>query len=225
MNTTLKSLAACAAAVLALASCETYRVEAPEVTAVADVDGNYICLAYDASAKPVSLFDITITNTAANEPDRVWVTLVDYGYAKQRFVEKFGAEAFTKALATPDAIRFDARYDSATGTLTATSVKAEDTSTCRNLKQEKGYYTCAYMYKEFGMSSYTVSFSAKVTKDGVDTATGYKSDKIEITSYSRSNDSMSLTYASASGMKNTGWGDDMKEYADFIDNNYVAKKK
>ena len=220
MNRIFKSFAICAAAAFAFASCETYKVEEPDMTAVSDVDGEYVAFAYDGTSDPASLLCITITNTTNNEPDRVWVTLTDYGYAAELWMDAFGSSYYYYGMYYPDAIRFDAKYDAATGTITATGATAEDTRTCKNLVYEQGYYTYGYMMLSWygiAMSSYKVNFTAKVTKDGVDTATGYKADKIEVTSYSRTNSSTNLTYSSMSGMKNTGWAEDMAEYGDYID--------
>ena len=59
----------------------------------------------------------------------------------------------------------------------------------------------------------------KVTKNGVDTKTGYKTDAIEF-GYTRTNPDGSTVSYTVKGMKNTGWEEDMKDYSDFIDANF-----
>lgn len=47
MNKILKMLFAGALVAMGCASCETYDVDDPDMTAVADLDGQWICFAYD----------------------------------------------------------------------------------------------------------------------------------------------------------------------------------
>lgn len=83
MNKILKMLFAGALVAMGCASCETYDVDDPDMTAVADLDGQWICFAYESSAPdtPVTVFDILVTNTTNNAADAMWMTIADCDYS------------------------------------------------------------------------------------------------------------------------------------------------
>ena len=62
-----------------LVSCETYKVEDPEQTAVGDFDGRWICFAYDKAdqTNPVGLYIVEIFNTTFNDSDKFWMSVAD----------------------------------------------------------------------------------------------------------------------------------------------------
>lgn len=62
---------------------KTYDVDDPDMTAVADLDGQWICFAYESSAPdtPVTVFDILVTNTTDNAADAMWMTIADCDYS------------------------------------------------------------------------------------------------------------------------------------------------
>ena len=47
MNKIIKSLALMSAAVFSVISCETYKVDEPEMTAISKIDGKYVTFAYE----------------------------------------------------------------------------------------------------------------------------------------------------------------------------------
>ena len=204
-----------ATAVFAFASCETYKVAEPDMTAVCNVDGSYVCFAYanESSAEPVALLYTVITNTTSNEDNRVWITVVDYDRSCNYF--RSIGKASRNGLQYPSATRFPASYDAGTNSFSATNVAAEWPATAYSPLVEQYYYT---LEKQFKPCNYKVSCSGKVVVNGVNTKTGYKTDGISF-NYTRDNgDGTTDTYY-VSGMKNTGWGEDVADYAEYIDNN------
>ncbi|OUN76894.1 hypothetical protein B5G09_07955 [Alistipes sp. An54] len=192
-------------------SCETYEVEEPEMTAVADFDGQWICFAYEASdlQTPVTVFDILVTNTTYNESNAMWMTISDCDYritGDPRYL---------------DALQFKLTCNPADLSFSGSAVEASQPRTCHNIYVAQGYYTAGYM-GFVDVDGYTVTVTGgKVVKDGVDTKTGYKADAIEF-NYSRTNpDGLTEQYV-VKGMKNTGWNEDMQDYSDFIDNNFSS---
>lgn len=157
-------------------TCETYDVDDPDMTAVADLDGQWICFAYESSAPntPVTVFDILVTNTTDNAADAMWMTIADCDYS---------------ASGTPyylDALRFKLTCDNDALTFSCTSTEAEQPRTCHNIYRGQGYYTAGYVGAVVSQG-YTVTVTGgKVTKNGVDTKTGYKADAIEF-DYTRTN--------------------------------------
>lgn len=203
-----------ATAVFALASCETYKVAEPDMTAVCKADGQYVCFAYasETSTEPVALLYTVITNTTSNESNRVWITVVDYDRSCNYFTSI--GKASKNGLVYPSAARFPASYDASTNSFSATNIAAEWPATAYSPYQEQYYYT---LERQYNPCNYTVSCSGKVVVDGVNTKTGYKTDGIYFT-YTRNNgDGTTDTYY-VSGMKNTGWGEDTADYAEYIDN-------
>lgn len=191
-------------------SCETYEVEEPEMTAVADFDGQWICFAYEAGdlQTPVTVFDITVTNTTYNESNAMWMTIVDCDYQ------------YSGSMLYLDALQFKLTCNPADLSFSCSGVEASQPMLCHNIYLGQGYYTAGnrgYVPED----GYTVTVTGgKVVKDGVDTKTGYKADAIEF-NYSRTNPSDGTTKQYVvKGMKNTGWNEDMQDYSDFIDNNF-----
>ncbi|MGN0189976.1 MAG: lipid-binding protein [Candidatus Cryptobacteroides sp.] len=195
----------CVAGILSLVSCETYKVKDPDMTAVSDFDGRWVCFAYDKSDldNPAGLYVIEITNTTFNDADKFWMTVTDCDPVYGRWYYL-------------DALRFKTECDGNSLTFNASEAEAEQPRTCYNIYLEQSYYT----YGTAGISpvsGYKVTVSnGKVTKDGVDTATGYKADAIEF-DYKRTDPSGTVTEYHFSGMKNTGWSDDMVEFNEYLD--------
>ena len=78
MNKIIKSLALMSAAVFSVISCETYKVDDPEMTAISKIDGKYVTFAYEnGSTQPSTVFAVLITNTTFNDSDKAWVTITD----------------------------------------------------------------------------------------------------------------------------------------------------
>ena len=196
----------------AFAACETYHVDDPDMTAIAGMDGKYAAFAFeDNGTDTTTIFGIQITNTTKNESDRAWVTITDMD------THLTGSDNYL------DAIRFEVSVDMATRTFSAKNVKATEPNTCWNPYREGWYgsgnrYTYAYQNKVF--KDYTVSLEGKVTPDGVNTKTGYKTDAIEFTYTRMWPDNTSKTYT-VRGMRKTGWAEDMTDYENFANDNLL----
>jgi hypothetical protein len=187
-----------------LAGCETYKVDDPELTAVADFDGKWICFAYEASAPatPVTVFYLLVTNTTDGASDAVWMTVTDcdpYVTGDPTYL---------------DALRF--KMDCNTGTLafSCSGIAAEQPRTCPNPYLGQGYYTAGYR-NIVPATGYKVTVDGKVTKNGVDTHSGYKADAIEF-SYSRTNPDGTVKNYTVKGMKDNGWAEDVMDYHNFL---------
>ena len=211
MNKIIKSLALMSAAVFPVISCETYKVDEPEMTAISKIDGKYVTFAYEnGSTQPSTVFAILITNTTFNDSDKAWVTITDLNPAATSLNS-------TRFL---DAVRFKVDVNLKEQTLTCSGISATEPRTAWNPYLEGagsgqgGYYTAA---NKLGYKDYTISFSGKIVTGGTTgTNNGNKIDTIEIDSYSRAYPDGTVKKYVVKGMKYTGWDDEMKEYNDFV---------
>ncbi len=199
------------AAVFSVISCETYKVDEPEMTAISKIDGKYVTFAYEnGSTQPSTVFAILITNTTFNDSDKAWVTITDLNPAATSLNS-------TRFL---DAVRFKVDVNLKEQTLTCSGITATEPRTAWNPYLEGagsgqgGYYTAA---TKLGYKDYTISFSGKIVTGGTTgTNNGNKIDTIEIDSYSRAYPDGTVKKYVVKGMKYTGWDDGMKEYNDFV---------
>ena len=191
-----------AAALVGLASCETYKIGEPDMSAVAAIDGKYVAFGA-VGGENVTVFGVQITNTTDDEADRAWMTISDmdtHGYSWQRLFS----------------VRFEIKVDPTNNTFSASGVNAEEPRTAWNPYIEGmygsygSYYTAGY---QWGAEAHTVTVNGRVIPDGANTASGYKADKIEFT-YTIDD----VTYT-VDGIKKTGWAEDTQEYMDFCDEN------
>ena len=211
MNKIIKSLALMSAAVFSVISCETYKVDEPEMTAISKIDGKYVTFAYEnGSTQPSTVFAILVTNTTFNDSDKAWVTITDLNPAATSLNS-------TRCL---DAVRFKVDVNLKEQTLTCSGITATEPRTAWNPYLEGagsgqgGYYTAA---TKLGYKDYTISFSGKIVTGGTTgTNNGNKIDTIEIDSYSRAYPDGTVKKYVVKGMKYTGWDDEMKEYNDFV---------
>lgn len=211
MNKIIKSLALMSAAVFSVISCETYKVDEPEMTAISKIDGKYVTFAYEnGSTQPSTVFAILITNTTFNDSDKAWVTITDLNPAATSLNS-------TRFL---DAVRFKVDVNLKEQTLTCSGITATEPRTAWNPYLEGagsgqgGNYTAA---TKLGYKDYTISFSGKIVTGGTTgTNNGNKIDTIEIDSYSRAYPDGTVKKYVVKGMKYTGWDDEMKEYNDFV---------
>ena len=211
MNKIIKSLALMSAAVFSVISCETYKVDDPEMTAISKIDGKYVTFAYEnGSTQPSTVFAILITNTTFNDSDKAWVTITDLNPA---------ATSLNSTLYL-DAVRFKVDVNLKEQTFTCSGITATEPRTAWNPYLEGagsgqgGYYTAA---TKLGYKEYTISFSGKIVTGGTTgTNNGNKIDTIEIDSYSRDYPDGTVKKYVVKGMKYTGWDDEMKEYNDFV---------
>lgn len=211
MNKIIKSLALMSAAVFSVISCETYKVDEPEMTAISKIDGKYVTFAYEnGSTQPSTVFAILVTNTTFNDSDKAWVTITDLNPAATSLNS-------TRFL---DAVRFKVDVNLKEQTLTCSGITATEPRTAWNPYLEGagsgqgGYYTAA---TKLGYKDYTISFSGKIVTGGTTgTNNGNKIDTIEIDFYSRAYPDGTVKKYVVKGMKYTGWDDEMKEYNDFV---------
>lgn len=211
MNKIIKSLALMSAAVFSVISCETYKVDDPEMTAISKIDGKYVTFAYEnGSTEPSTVFAVLITNTTFNDSDKAWVTITDLNPA---------ATSLNSTLYL-DAVRFKVDVNLKEQTFTCSGITATEPRTAWNPYLEGagsgqgGYYTAA---TKLGYKDYTISFSGKIVSGGTTgTNNGNKIDTIEIDSYSRAYPDGTVKKYVVKGMKYTGWDDEMKEYNDFV---------
>ena len=212
MNKILRIIATASIIVAALVSCETYKVDEPDMTAIANMDGKYAAFAYENSASEAStVFGVVITNTAYNESDKAWITITDLN-----------------PMATPlksayylDAVRFKVDVDINAQTFSCTEVSATEPITTWNPYLEGGgsgqggYYTAAYRLNQY--STYTISCTGRIVTGGTAGTNNNKIDTIEIDSYSRTYPDGTVKKYVVKGQKYTGWADEMREYNDFIE--------
>lgn len=199
------------AAVFSVISCETYKVDDPEMTAISKIDGKYVTFAYEnGSTQPSTVFAVIITNTTFNDSDKAWVTITDLNPA---------ATSLNSTLYL-DAVRFKVDVNLNEQTFTCSGITATEPRTAWNPYLEGagsgqgGYYTAA---TKLGYKDYTISFSGKIVTGGTTGANnGNKIDTIEIDSYSRAYPDGTVKKYVVKGMKYTGWDDEMKEYNDFV---------
>ena len=211
MNKIIKSLALMSAAVLSVISCETYKVDDPEMTAISKIDGKYVTFAYEnGSTQPSTVFAVLITNTTFNDSDKAWGTITDLNPA---------ATSLNSTLYL-DAVRFKVDVNLKEQTFTCSGITATEPRTAWNPYLEGagsgqgGYYTAA---TKLGYKDYTISFSGKIVTGGTKgTNNNNKIDTIEIDSYSRAYPDGTVKKYVVKGMKYTGWDDEMKEYNDFV---------
>ena len=210
MNKIIKSLALMSAAVFSVISCETYKVDDPEMTAISKIDGKYVTFAYEnGSTQPSTVFAILITNTTFNDSDKAWVTITDLNPA---------ATSLNSTLYL-DAVRFKVDVNLKEQTFTCSGITATEPRTAWNPYLEGagsgqgGYYTAA---NKLGYKDYTISFSGKIVTGGTTGTNNNKIDTIEIDSYSRAYPDGTVKKYVVKGMKYTGWDDEMKEYNDFV---------
>ena len=210
MNKIIKSLALMSAAVFSVISCETYKIDDPEMTAISKIDGKYVTFAYEnGSTEPSTVFAVLITNTTFNDSDKAWVTITDLNPA---------ATSLNSTLYL-DAVRFKVDVNLKEQTFTCSGITATEPRTAWNPYLEGagsgqgGYYTAA---TKLGYKDYTISFSGKIVTGGTTGTNNNKIDTIEIDSYSRAYPDGTVKKYVVKGMKYTGWDDEMKEYNDFV---------
>ena len=188
-------------------SCETYKVDEPDMTAISKVDGKYMAFAYkDGSSEPTTVFAIVITNTTEDAADAGWITITDMDYTGLHWQHLF-------------AVRFRLDVDAKAQTFKASNTETIEPRTAWNPYIEGAYgsygafTTASYQWGNMGTT--TASIDGKVVTDGVTTGSGSKADSIEFTYTLNYKDGTSEKYT-VKGMKKTGWAEDAKEYEDWI---------
>lgn len=184
-------------------SCETYKVDEPGMTAVSDIDGNWICFGVNAE-NDTTVFYLEITNTTTDDPTKIWMTVTDMNTATYPYL---------------DGVRFLANVDG----LNFSCDNAETIAPqfVWNPYQERKYYSLAW-YNSRVANSHVGKASVsngKVTLNAIPTGGKYNASAIEF-SYVRTDDGCEPQSWKISGMKNTGWASDMEPYIKFMEDNF-----
>lgn len=212
MKNILKVLVAMLA--VAAVSCETYEVEDPDTTAVAPLDGRYICWAYDydeyvaaadkTTVEPLNFFETRISATESNDPNKVWIYVSEY----------LNWYPYTDCTC--------AKIDCNVATLSFSASGVKNTmapAVIFNPLQGGGYYTLDYYYNANTGTypQYIVTITdGKIVLNGLDTPTGYKTDAISFAFERVDEDGDSEKFMVVGG-RYTGWSEDYQDFEDFID--------
>lgn len=219
------SIIAVVAFVAGISSCETYKVEDPEMTAVYKVDGKYVGFAFnvDDPTDTLSVVAVTITNTTDNESDRAWMTVIDMDvYGAYSKILSTGRYSYQRLFA----VRFPVAVSGQD--FSANAADAQEPTTAWNPYIE-GIYGSYGSYYTIGRQNgrlanvYEATVNGSVVTDGVNTATGYRTDKLEFTFNlvipdGQTNITAGTVAYKFVGMKKTGWAEDTQVYMDFCDN-------
>ena len=218
------SIIAFVALVAGISSCETYKVEEPDMTAIYKVDGKYVGFAFnvDDPTDTLSVVAVTITNTTDNASDRAWMTVIDRdvdgAYSK---IIANGRYSYQRLFA----VRFPVSVSGQNFSATAADASEPQTAWTPYLEGLYGsygsYYTIGRQNSRLA-NVYAATVEGSVTTDGVNTASGYKTDKLEFTFTldipdGQKNIAASTVNYKFVGMKKTGWAEDTQEYMDFCD--------
>lgn len=211
------SIIAFVALVAGFSSCETYKVKEPDMTAIYKVDGKYVGFAFnvDDPTDTLSVIAVTITNTTDNESNRGWMTVIDMdlhsAYAMNTYKRLF-------------AVRFEIAINGQS--FSANATEAQEPYTAWNPFYEGWAGSYGSMYTVGAQKGrlanvYSVNVDGSVVTNGVDTASGYKTDKLEFTFTLDIPDGQTAIPAGTVsykfvGMKKTGWAEDTQEYNDYI---------
>ena len=213
------SIIAFVALVSGFSSCETYKVEDPEMTAVYKVDGKYVGFAFNVNdpTDTLSVVAVTITNTTDNESDRAWMTVIDMDV-----YSPYAMNSYQRLLAVRFPISVSGQDFSAKG------AKAQEPTTAWNpyiegLYGSYGSFYTAGRQKGRLNNVYSATVNGSVSTNGFNTASGYKTDKLEFTfnlviPEGQTNIAAGTVAYKFVGMKKTGWAEDTQVYMDFCDN-------
>ena len=189
-------------------SCETYKVAEPEMTAVSEFDGKWVCFGID-EVGDTAVYFIEITNDTYNSSDKIWLTIVN------------NDPSVANSYAYLDAIRFKANCNNGNLTFNCDSTETTAPYLVWNPYYEMTYYSIGYGMtgiKNYVMGKAVVK-DGKIAKDAVATGGNLKASAIEFTLV-RADDGEPEATIKMKGMKITGWYDDMAEYVDFMYDNY-----
>lgn len=207
----IKFLALTAICILAgLVSCETYKVQDPEMSAISDFDGKWICFGIEQVSGDTAVYLIEITNDTFDSSDKMWLTIINND---------------PSISGTPyylDAIRFKANCNK--GNLSFQCDDAETTAPylVNNEYLGQTYYSWGYAstgIKNIVMGKATIT-NGSITKNAVSTGGNKKVSAIEFT-LTRTDGIVGTDFVvNFKGMKMTGWSEDESEYVDFMNDNY-----
>lgn len=197
MKNIYKTVLSIAVASLALVSCETYKTNDPDTTAIAPMDGEYVCWAYDPANlnTPKEWFEVYLSATTMNDPDKVWVIVNNY---LPRY--PYTISVCFKADCKVSDLTFSGKGKSVLGTVQV-----------HNYFLGQTYYTTDHKDGTDGVHDVTIS-NGKIVINGMDTPSGYKTDSIY---FEYTVDGTSYV---VKGGRYTLWEDDYKDFANFADN-------
>ncbi len=218
----ISKIAMFAASLFMMAACETYGDPEVETTAVAPLDGRWICLAYNAAdyaadpdaATPVEYVEIWTSNTTNNDSDKIWVNLSrPCKWAHGGYVYAYSVKA-------------DCNVKDKTMSITnGKTVEASPyfITTCYYYGAYSGYFYGTDCYSSADLN---VTLSSNVTVNGVETASStadkkYYTDKIVMNFKA---DADPAAYGSDAidwvivGSRWTGWAEDHQKETEWLNN-------
>lgn len=204
----IKYLVLGACVLAGIASCETYKVQDPEMTAVSEFDGKWICFG-TTTAQDTAVYFVEITNDTYNSSDKLWFTIVN------------NDPTLAGGYYYLDAFRFKVGCNNAALTFACDSSETTAPYLVNNEYLGQTYYSLGYAstgVKNCVMGKAVVE-NGKITKDAVATGGNLKASAIEFTLY-RADEGSPVDTVYFKGMKITGWYDDIAEYVDFMYDNY-----
>lgn len=196
----------------AFVSCETYGDPDVDVSKVAPLDGRWICYAFDyddyvanpATATRLDLVDIYASGTSDNAPDKLWMTI---GYMLRNSVTI--STISVKVDCTPKSGTFG--ITGGKTSLAPAYFSTQFYATTAGNRNANGEYIYLHLYSGYPMRRATASVAdqdinitdGKVTVNGFNTPTGYKSDYIQFVLELPGQYKYMIE-----GHRNTGWTDD-----------------
>lgn len=209
----IKFLALTAICVLAgLVSCETYKVQDPEMSAVSDFDGKWICFGVDQATGDSAVYFIEITNDTFDSSDKIWLTIVNNDPG---FPASIAGES--AAYYYLDAIRFKANCNNSNLSFQCDTAQTTAPYLVNNEYLGQTYYSLGYaMFGKNAVMGQATIENGLITRNAVPTGGNKMASAIEFTL--KRSDALVGTDAVVNfkGMKMTGWYEDEAEYVDFM---------
>lgn len=241
MKNIFKVLTIAIFATFVLASCETYKLPDTEYTGVSWLDGKYVCFATSDAGKAV--FELEITNTTNNDPDKAWVTVTSldlnecweslyYGALSVGYPDanaQAAANNYAALCYYMAAYRFPVTCDGANMTFSCSNVRGEEPYTCYNSVWQYGAYGISPSPQAYysgsgyfdGYREFTVSVSNGKVTPNVPTASGKTTDGISFDLSVKDNiNTEFVKNYKIEGIRKTGWGEDYQEYIECFEAQY-----
>jgi len=197
----------------ALTSCETYGTPEVGTTAVAPMDGRWICLAYDATAynanpataTPVDYVEIYTSATTNNDADKLWVHI--------------GCYKFLGGLLAPFVMSGKADCSVSAKTITYSGQTVQSPPIMASIVHYNGYPLSRNTVHEAGNN---ITISGTITIDGIKTASSttsqsYYTDKIllNVTVTGSATAKRNINWVIVGG-RYTGWDADFPEATTYL---------
>lgn len=204
-------------------SCETYGDPEVERSAVAPMDGRWICYAYDAAeyaanpatATRLELVEIYTSGDVSNASDKLWVNM---GYMLRRYATSIETVS----------VKADCNVSGRTFSISGKTASAPPTFqtpyyATTQPAGDNGKYTYLHAYSGYAQNRTTISSAdlnvsipdGQITIDGFDTPSGHKADHIKFTLELSGNTNAADNYKYViEGHRHTGWDEDYDETHD-----------